>query len=85
MENYRHTIVSGAPVSEIKAYLKSISGKKKGLTYSSNGWGVIIEKTWVERIGSLSLQRTEITFFGREELVHHQLMAFRLKFLSAGG
>ena len=85
MNHYRQTIVSGAPESEIILYLKSISGSISGYTYSSNGWGAVIERTWVEKVGSLSLQRTEITFYGREELVHHQLTSFRLKFLSAGG
>lgn len=85
MDHYRQTIVSGAPASEIKVYLKSISLTTTGDTYSSNGWGAVIERIWVDKVGSLSIQRTEITFYGSQELVHHHLKAFRLKFLSAGG
>lgn len=85
MDHYRYTIVSGAPVSEIKSYLKTISVTTTSHTYSSNGWGAVIERIWIEKVGSLSIQRVEITFYGSQQLVHHQLRAFRLKFLSAGG
>lgn len=85
MDNYQEIIVSGAPINEIKAFLKSVTSKNTGEKYFCNNCVVTIERTWIEKMGSLHFQRTEITFLGREESVHQYMKAFRLRFLSAGG
>ncbi len=85
MDNYQETIVSSAPITEIEAYLKSVTSKTTGQIYFSDDCLVTIERTWIEKMGSLHFQRTEITFLGSEEPVTHYVKAFRLRFLSAGG
>ncbi len=85
MDKYQETIISSAPNNEIKSFLESLSNAAAENKYFCDHCEIIINRTWVEKMGSLYFQRTEITFFGREELVNHYTKLFRLRFLSAGG
>jgi len=71
---------------EIVNYFISLGGKSiSPENFIGNGWEVAISKEKIIALGSLMIPATIVIFRCREELIDGIMVAFRLRFLSAGG
>lgn len=71
---------------EIVNYFISIEGKAMGgENFIGAGWEVEISQEETIALGSLKIPATIVILRCREDLIEEMIVAFRLKFLSAGG
>jgi len=71
---------------ELVNYFISIGGKAiSDENFFGQGWEVEISKEKIVTLGSLKIPATIVVFRCKEDLFDEIIVAFRLKFLSAGG
>jgi len=71
---------------ELVNYFISIGGKAiSDENFFGHGWEVDISKEKTITLGSLKIPATIVVFRCKEDLVDGMMVAFRLRFLSAGG
>jgi len=71
---------------EIVNYFISIGGKViSDGNFFGQGWEVELSKEKTIKLGSLKIPATIVILRCREDLIEQMIVAFRLRFLSAGG
>ena len=87
MAKKEHSLeMRGMPHRDLEQYFLSIGGNQVGQgVYLFPHWEVDLSDSWTCTLGSLQITATQVTFRVPEEDWPEIVMAFRLRFLSAGG